>query len=359
MKSGLQRRPAGTVIRGRRRDAERGLGVLRHELSVRGSPRRQSAVAIDVLPWGKKAGTRSAGTGNGPPKPTTGKAGHLVSKAGGVTKVFSRRTLEVFEDASASIPIRQLARAFDGAGIRLGEDDDGTGGARRTQFRRYIASVDQRNPRQLDQLGEALGTLISEVAASKQEFLVKAAERDGFVFVDGIFRQAGTAPSSFAVSSVEDLASLEDRARRLHLLANDSPSDAIGGANELIESACRTVLRQIGAPEHAKAASLADIVMWTLEAIEQAPASGGNAKSRAAIRESLQQFGVAVAGLVTPGKADGSVRARDGVSRVPSPRHARLAVGAAGALAGFVAEAFAERRNVKPAKKDRTTARRP
>src|SRR5665213_1089316 len=155
---------------------------------------------------------------------------------GGVPKVFSRRTLGEFEDASASIPLRPLDRAFEAANIRLGKDPGGPDGARRAQFRRYIAGVDQHDPQQLDRLGHALGALIAEVAASKQDFLVKAAERDGFFFADGAFRPAGMAPSSFGVTRVEDLACIDDRARRLHLLANDSPADAIGGAKELVES---------------------------------------------------------------------------------------------------------------------------
>ena len=110
--------------------------------------------------------------------------------------VFSRRTLGVFEDASASIPIRQLDRAFDSAGIRLGQDPGGPDGARRARFRRYVVSVDQHDRRQLNRLGDALGALIDEVAASKQEFLVKAAERDGFLFADGVFRTAGSRPSA-------------------------------------------------------------------------------------------------------------------------------------------------------------------
>ncbi len=115
-------------------------------------------------------------------------------------KVFSRRTLGVFEDASASIPLRQIDRAFDSAGIRLGQDPGGPDGARRARFRRYIVSVDQHDRQQLDRLAIALGAMIDEVAASKQDFLVKAAERDGFLFADGVFRPAGTGPGSSAVT---------------------------------------------------------------------------------------------------------------------------------------------------------------
>jgi hypothetical protein len=149
-----------------------------------------------------------------------------------VPKAFSPQTLEKFEAASASIPLRQLDRAFAGADIRLGKDPGGPDGTRRVQFRRYVASVDQRDPRQLDRLGAVLGALIDEVATSKQEYLVKAAERDGFSFAGGVFTPAG--PTG--------LASIAESGKRLQLLADDSPEDAVAGAIRLVESVCRTAL---------------------------------------------------------------------------------------------------------------------
>jgi hypothetical protein len=250
-----------------------------------------------------------------------------------VPNVFSRRTLGEFEDASASIPLRQLDRVFDGAGIRPGQDPGGPDGARKVQFRRYLASVDQHDPQQLDRLGGALGALIEEVAASKQDFLVKAAERDGFAFADGVFRPAETAPRSFAVTRVEDLAFIDDRGRRLHLLANDSPKDAIAGAKELVESVCRMILRRLGEPLPAKTADLVDIVNSTLETLELVPAGIHDAKKDAAlVRTCLQQLAVVA--------ANGGELGR-------SPRHARLAVGAAVTFAGFVAETYVERTATK------------
>jgi Abortive infection C-terminus len=258
---------------------------------------------------------------------------------GSVPKVFSRRTLGEFEDASASIPLRQIDRAFEGADVRLGEDPGGPDGARRAQFRRYIVSVDQHDSQQLERLGDALGALIEEVAASKQDFLVKAAERDGFIFADGVFRPAGTAPSSFAVTRVEDLAFIDDRGRRLHLLANDRPTDAIGGAKELVESVCRTVLRLIREPAPGKRADLVDIAKSTLEALELVPAGIDDAKKGAAlVRKCLQQLSAVVASL-------GELRNLYGSNL--SRRHARLAVGAAVTFAGFVAETYAERAALK------------
>jgi hypothetical protein len=241
-----------------------------------------------------------------------------------VPKVFSQRTLGEFEAASASIPLRPLDRAFDGAGIRLGKDPGGPNGARRVQFRRYVAGVNQHDPQQLDRLGVALGALIEEVAESKQGFLVTAAARDGFVFANGVFRPASTAPTSFAMMRVEDLALIDERAGRLYLLANESPKDALVGAKELVESVCRTVLRLMGEPAPGIRADLVDIVNSTLKALED-----DTKESAALVSKCVQQVGSVVAHL--------------GELRNLSRRHARLAAGAAITFAGFIADAYLER----------------
>ena len=127
---------------------------------------------------------------------------------------FSSETLSKFADACASIPIRPLDRAFDRAGIRAGITDDDSGGARRTRFRQYLSTVDQKNARQLQQLGDAFGALIDEVATSKQRFLISAAEGDGFEFINGAFRVASTDATAFAIARLDDSDAIDDRIRR-------------------------------------------------------------------------------------------------------------------------------------------------
>lgn len=124
----------------------------------------------------------------------------------------------------------------------MGADPGGPEGARRTQFRRYVASVDQGNPQQVARLGAVLGALIEEVATSKQDFLVKAAEGDGFVFADGVFRQAS---------------------------GNDKPKGEVQKAEEQLDSACRTVLRLRGAAAPGESADLIAVVDATLKALKQ------------------------------------------------------------------------------------------
>jgi hypothetical protein len=250
-----------------------------------------------------------------------------------VSKAFSAPTLEKFEKAAASIPLRQLDRAFDAAGIRLGTDPGGPAGSRRAQFRRYVASVDQRDARQLEGLGDALGALIGEVAESKVEFLVKAAGSDGFFFADGTFRAARAAAGSLAVARVEDVALIEERGRQLFALASDSPKAAVDGAKELVDSMCRTVLRLLGKRQPAKKAGLVDIATSTLDALELDPAGATDArKGSARVRKALLGLSAVVAELGE-------------LSKGLSPRHARLAVGAAVAFAAFVAETYSDGRN--------------
>jgi hypothetical protein len=149
---------------------------------------------------------------------------------------FGKETLSKFADACASIPLRPLDRAFDRTGIRAGVTNDDSGGARRIRFRQYLSTIDQRDARQLQQLGDALGALIDEVADSKKEFLIRAAENDGFSYKDGAFCVARVSRNSFAIRTADQLTSAGDLGRRLEALIGRKPKEAIGGAKELARS---------------------------------------------------------------------------------------------------------------------------
>jgi hypothetical protein len=213
---------------------------------------------------------------------------------------FSKETLSKFADACASIPLRPLDRAFERAGIRPGKTDDDSGGARRTQFRRYLAGVNRKDERQLQQLGDALGALIDEVADSKKAFLIGAAERDGFSLTDGAFRIAVTDASSFALTSLDDIAAIDDRIRRLRVLAGERPGDAVAGSRQLVESAGRIAGDGFGI--------------------------GGKNKTAAVVRVGLRNLAQLIDSL--DDLADAKLTAAQ----------ARLAVDAAAALVSFVAD---------------------
>jgi hypothetical protein len=217
---------------------------------------------------------------------------------------FSATTLAKFADACASIPIRPLDRAFDRAGIRAGVTDDDSGGARRTRFRQYLSTIDQKNARQLQQLGDALGALIDEAATSKQPFLIAAAEGDGFEYVDGAFRVAATEATAFAIARLDDSDAIDDRLRRLHVLARNRPVQAIAGARQLAESVVQIVGNTYGIQ--------------------------GNGKSATTIRAGLEQLTQWVERLDELAKANST-------DDEMTPAHAGLAVDSAGTFVRFVA----------------------
>jgi hypothetical protein len=217
---------------------------------------------------------------------------------------FSSETLSKFADACASIPIRPLDRAFDRAGIRAGITDDDSGGARRTRFRQYLSTVDQKNARQLQQLGDAFGALIDEVATSKQRFLISAAEGDGFEFINGAFRVASTDATAFAIARLDDSDAIDDRIRRLHVLSQDRPVQAIAGAWQFVESAARLAGTDYGVR--------------------------GTGKAAASVRDSLRRLIDIVNGL------DGLAKTKSAAGQLTSA-HAALAVDSAIAFARFAA----------------------
>jgi hypothetical protein len=169
-----------------------------------------------------------------------------------VAKVFSAETLEKFEAAAASIPMRPLERAFTNVGIRAGTDPGGPAGARRAQFRRFVATVDQRKDQHVLRLGAALGALIDEVATSKQAYLVTAAGSDGLTFEDGVFVPAKAT-------------SLDEHAQRLRRLAPERPNEAVRAAAELVASVSRTGMPGTGAAPKVSARQARRVVDAALE----------------------------------------------------------------------------------------------
>jgi hypothetical protein len=149
--------------------------------------------------------------------------------------------------------------------------------------------------------------------------------------------------------NVDDLRAIADQAVRLHSLANERPTDAIGGAKELVESVCKTVLRLSGEDVPGKGADLVEVAKLALKTLDLVPADVDEAKKGAAlVRKCLQQLGAVVASLGELRNLYGSGHGRDGRWKGLSPRHARLAVGAAITVAEFIAETYLERTDASP-----------
>lgn len=226
-----------------------------------------------------RLGHRRAGTiTNGSPasKPPTRR------EACSVTPRFSARTLGEFEDASSGLLVlRDIDRVFVDSDIPRGSNPREGGGQRRMLFRDYIASVNQNDARDVGRLAEALGWILEIAERAHPDTFEKlrcAAQRDGFAYAEGRLRPTRAAVAPFVAVNVDDLRAIGDQAVRLHLLANERPTDAIGGAKELVESVCKTVLRLTGEPVPRKGADLVEVARATMKALELVPAGVDEAK---------------------------------------------------------------------------------
>ncbi len=295
-------------------------------------------------------------------------AAYFVGTAGqnreskGMTPRFSPRTIGEFEDTCAGLVLRDIDRAFGDSGIAPGKNPREGGGQRRSRFREYLAGVDQRDFAAVQRLAEAFGWIMEMIERGNPdgfETLRRAAERDGFAYKDGQLRAARLAVAPFVAVEEDDLRRLGDQAVRLHALAMERPTDAIGGAKELVESVCKTVLRLSGAAVPGKGADLMEVVKATMKVLDLVPADVDEAKKGAEIvRKSLQQLGALVASLGELRNLYGSGHGRDGKWKGLGPRHARLAVGSAITVAEFIAETYLERADsvAKKATSTRATA---
>jgi hypothetical protein len=265
---------------------------------------------------------------------------------------FSSRTLTEFEDACSGLFLAIIDRAFEGAEISLGQSPKAGGGERRTRFRDYVASVDQRNVREVAKLADALGYILTRLesdddAKLRFETLKRGTERDGFAYADG--RLQAKSLLIAPVAEIDDLRHLSDDAMRLYSLAMEHPAEAIGRAKDLLESVCKTVLRLSGGPDPAKGADLVEVAKAAMKALDLVPAGVTDAKKGADIvRRCLQQLGAVVASLGDLRNAYGSGHGRDGKWKGLGPRHARLAVGAAVTVADFLVETYLERADNQP-----------
>lgn len=262
----------------------------------------------------------------------------------------STRTFRKFADAVSGFSVvGAIDDNFESAGLPLGIPIGEVSGARRTRFRSYTDQIDQNDPRELLKLCEALSSILSDLEPLETngtfDALVKALQQDGFRHSEGHLTADRPPLIGFAVSGVEDLDNLRSRLDRLAALVDEHPTEAIGGAKELVESVCKTVLRLSGEPEPRGTADLVELAKAAMKVLDLVPVEVDQSKKGAEIvRRCLQQLGAVVSSLGELRNLYGSGHGKDGKWRGLGPRHARLAVSSATAVAAFLAETFIERR---------------
>ncbi len=280
--------------------------------------------------------------------------------------LVSKKTRLEFREHFVGWTLRTIADEFDAADIAcdLNYDPDLTG-ERRTLVEQYYHTLDFSNSNDVKRLLNVYAEVLRciEVASvdedswgnseqsrgsAKKELakLTVLLKRDGWLYDDGLIRPAAGDPNfgnllEHAVAF--DLGHIRKQIERLENSVDSDPTHAIGTAKELVESCCKTILKDEGV-EYDKKLDLMPLVKLTAKQLkltpEHVPDAARGAKT---IKTVLQKLTAIVHDMGELRNLYGSGHGKDGRFSGLQPRHARLVTGMASTLALFLFETHTER----------------
>jgi hypothetical protein len=265
--------------------------------------------------------------------------------------LISKRTRNAFREELVGWTLAEITTEFDNEGFSPdGDHNPGVGGQRRGLVEQLYHRIDFADPRQATRVLGVYQTVVARARAGNEEgaqVLVDHLRRDGVDISGPAFKlsQRGHSPlqplSAVAATLTADQLNLQ--IERIHASIDTDPALAIGTAKELVETTCKTILSDLG--EACGTLDLGDLVKAATKALKLVPDGVPNeAKGADAIKKTLRSLGATVAGLGEMRNFYGSGHGQDGRARGLTPRHARLAVGAASTLAMFLFETYDARR---------------
>ncbi|HKY31708.1 MAG TPA: abortive infection family protein [Candidatus Polarisedimenticolia bacterium] len=279
---------------------------------------------------------------------------------------ISRKTRSEFREYWVGTSLRLIEIAFDEADIECDLNYHPTvGGERRKLVEQYYHSLDWTNWNDvkkflvvyesvLEELEEQAGRELyndNKYATRAFSSLRKWIERDGFAYKERRLTRSGKAahiPEVQAAASELDVPELHRQIDRMRGAVESDPRLAIGTAKELVETTCKTILRDFGI-EADSGWDIARLVKETRTVLKLLPEDVPEASKGAdTIRRILSNLGAVAQGLAELRNLYGTGHGPDGRARGLHSRHARLAAGAASTLAAFLLETFEERSSQAP-----------
>ncbi|MGA2539470.1 MAG: abortive infection family protein, partial [Terracidiphilus sp.] len=270
--------------------------------------------------------------------------------------LISKKAIYELQEHFVGTTLRTIEQECDAVDIRHDASfSPAVGGQRRTLFQQYMHSLDLTKPKDVRKLLNLFASILSELEAAKSttdafnhdyavktfDLLCRLLQRDGYRYENGQISAAGR---ETALDELQDAISpldaphLQEQIDRMRAAADDDPSLAIGTAKELVETVCKTILRERSVSTSASP-EIPELIKATREALhlmpDQIPA---NAKAADTIRRLLSNLGTIAQNLAEIRRDYGTGHGRDGKAKGLEPRHARLAVNSAVALVTFLIE---------------------
>lgn len=278
-----------------------------------------------------------------------------IAKPRTVPDLISKKTRRELQEYFVGTTLRTIDDAFCDAGIDCDDDFQSTdSGARRGRVQQYYASLDfskwddvrkflevyahviwhlEQYPEPSGWMAEAQQRTINNLKA----FLV----RDKFQYIDGKIVPIGALPNAAqlkAVAVTVDAPYLLQQIEHIETQIEADPRLAIGTAKELVETVCKTILREREVEFDAKL-ELMELVKLTRKELKLVPDDiPDSAKAADTIRKLLSNLASITQSLAELRNTYGTGHGHDGKAKGLTPRHARLAAGAATVLAKFLFE---------------------
>lgn len=264
--------------------------------------------------------------------------------------LISKRTRYAFREELVGWTLGEISTEFDNEGFKPDLDyQPDVGGQRRGLVEQLYRRIDFSDPRQVARVLEVYQTVVARARSANSDAaqaLVDHLHRDGVETTGPSFKLAERGHSTLhplsAVAANLTAEQMQTQIARINAAIETDPALAIGTAKELVETTCKTILADLGV--ECGTLDLGDLVKAATKALKLVPDGVPNeAKGADAIKKTLRSLGATVAGLGEMRNFYGSGHGQDGRARGLTPRHARLAVGAASTLAMFLFETHAVR----------------
>jgi hypothetical protein len=270
--------------------------------------------------------------------------------------LVSKKAVYELQEYFVGTSLRIIEQECDAADILRDEDYiPPASGQRRSLFQQYLHTLDLTKSRDVRKLLTLFANVLSELESSKAkvdafnhdylvrtfDLLCRLLQRDGYQYKNG---QVITVARETPLDDLQDTISpldaphLQEQIERMRQAAEDDPALAIGTAKEIVETVCKTILRERSIATSANP-DVPELIKLTREALnlmpDQIPAT---AKAADSIRRMLSNLGTIAQNLAEIRRDYGTGHGRDGKSKGLEPRHARLAVNSAVALVTFLIE---------------------
>lgn len=277
-------------------------------------------------------------------------------------ELISKKTRCEFREHFVGYTLHEISMEFDAADIPCSHQyNPQLSGQRRSLVEQYYYSLDftcWADVNKLLQVYEnALNQLEQNIRSNTDTSYAKEYQaafnglrnwlrKDGFDYSDGRLRQQSHLQQLGGVTTAArdlDAPELHRQLRRMTDSVDSDPELAIGTAKELIETTCKAILSKRNVPIDSgwDLPRLVKEVRGVLKLLPtDIPDSARGAKT---IKQLLSSLGTIAQGLGEIRNLYGTGHGRAGSKRAVSPRHARLAVGAAATLANFLFETHEER----------------